>query len=197
MSSAGQGQWRSSLLRTPANAPFIHWLRDRGSLTARIQARGRFAVRVLRQGLGLPTADEARRLGIEPGVLAWIREVALLCDEQLVVFAHTVLPRRPRGPLHVWLARLGNRSLGALLFAHPGFRRGQINFKRLDRRHALFAPALHALQLTGRRYRHPVGASLALPFWRRNRYWSAKCSRRGYCCEHRQKSTVKALPEAS
>ena len=146
--SAGQGQWRSSLLRTPANAPFIHWLRDRGSLTARIQARGRFAVRVLRQGLGLPTSDEAQRLGIAIGSMAWIREVALLCDDQLVVFAHTVLPYRPRGPLHVWLARLGNRSLGALLFSHPGFRRGQMNFKRLDRRQALFVPALTALHLS-------------------------------------------------
>ena len=148
-SKASQGAWRSRLLRTPANVAFIPWLRDRASLTARIQARGGFAVRVLRQGLGLPTTDEARRLGIGPSVLAWIREVALLCDEQVVVFAHTVLPRRPRGPLQVWLARLGNRSLGALLFAHPGFKRGKINFRRLDNRHALFAPALHALQRDG------------------------------------------------
>jgi chorismate--pyruvate lyase len=104
-------------------------------------------VRVLRQGFGLPTADEARLLGIEPGVWAWVREVALHCDEQRVVFAHTVLPYRPRGPLQLWLERLGNRSLGALLFSHPGFRRGKINYKRLDERHTLFASALGALQL--------------------------------------------------
>ena len=146
-SSPSRGRWRSRLLRTPDNAAFIPWLRDRGSLTARIQARGRFAVRVLRQGLALPTADEARLLVIEPGELAWIREVALLCDERLVVFAHTILPYRPCGPLQVWLARLGNRSLGALLFSHPGFRRGRISFKRLDGHHPLFAPALSALQL--------------------------------------------------
>jgi chorismate--pyruvate lyase len=146
-SKASQGPWRSRLLRTPDNVAFIPWLRDRGSLTARIQARGRFAVRVLRQGFGLPTADEARLLGIEPGVRAWVREVALHCDEQRVVFAHTVLPYRPRGPLQLWLARLGSRSLGALLFSHPGFRRGKINYKRLDERHTLFASALGALQL--------------------------------------------------
>jgi chorismate-pyruvate lyase len=52
-------------------------LLGRGSLTARIQAKGRFAVRVLRQELGRPTADEALVLGIEPGVQAWVREVAL------------------------------------------------------------------------------------------------------------------------
>lgn len=151
MSIARRQAWRESLLRTTdsARAPFNDWLRGRGSLTARIQAKGRFAVRVLRQELGTPTADEARVLGIEPGVQAWVREVALFCDDQIVVFAHTVLPRRPRGPLTVWLARLGNRSLGALLFSHPGFTRGQLTFNRLDHRHALFEPALTALQLDG------------------------------------------------
>lgn len=135
------------MLRTAANKTFIAWLRDRGSLTARIQARGRFAVRVLRQGLGIPTADEALALGLSPGVRAWIREVALFCDGRIVVFAHTVLPCRPGGPLTGWLARLGSRSLGALLFSHAGFTRGPMNFTRLDCRHGLFLPALAAMQL--------------------------------------------------
>lgn len=52
--------------------------------------------------------------------------------------------------LTLWLARLGNRSLGALLFAHAGFIRGAMNFNRIDRQHALFAPAVHALQLADR-----------------------------------------------
>jgi chorismate--pyruvate lyase len=47
--------------------------------------------------------------------------VALFCDDQIVVFAHTVLPCQPRGPLTLWLKRLGSRSLGALLFAMPDF----------------------------------------------------------------------------
>ena len=149
MNIARRQVWRPSLPRTADSTPLLGWLHDRGSLTARIQSRGRFAVRVLRQGLGIPTADEARLLGLDPGVHAWVREVALSCNEQIVVFAHTVLPRRPRGPLTVWLARLGNRSLGALLFSHPGFTRSQLAFKRLDHRHALFEPALTALQLDG------------------------------------------------
>lgn len=80
-------------------------------------------------------------LGIEPRVLVRVREVALFCNGQLVVFAHTVLPYRPRGVLTVWLARLGTRSLGALLFSHVGCRRGAMQFRRIDRRHALFAHA--------------------------------------------------------
>ncbi|MBL8397057.1 MAG: chorismate lyase [Candidatus Accumulibacter sp.] len=121
------------------------WLRDRGSLTARLQQRGTFAVRVLRQGLAIPTDDEALVLQCLPGRRAWIREVTLYCAGRRVVFAHTVLPYRPRGVLTRWLARLGNRSLGAMLFSHAGIRRGRMQFKRLDARHPLFALAWQAL----------------------------------------------------
>lgn len=133
--------WRATLLRTADNTVLRDWLRDRGSLTARLQSRGDFSLRVLSQRLCRPTADEAAMLGIEPQVLARVREVALSCDGQLVVFAHTVLPYRPRGVLTVWLARLGARSLGALLFSHVGCRRGAMQFRRIDHRHALFAHA--------------------------------------------------------
>ncbi len=150
MQLADQPRWRGSLLRTADGLPFRHWLLDRGSLTARIQGRGRFAVRVLRQGRARPTADEALALGLAGGVNAWVREVALSCDDQTVVFAHTALPCWPRGPLTLWLKRLGSRSLGALLFAHAGFIRGAMNFNRIDRRHELFAPAVSALQLAER-----------------------------------------------
>jgi chorismate--pyruvate lyase len=149
MSAAGGPQWRDRITRTAGTAPLLPWLRDRGSLTARIQSRGRFAVRVLRQQRCQPTADEAQALGLSPAVLAWVREVALSCDGRVVVFAHTVLPCQPRGPLTRWLARLGERSLGALLFANVGFSRGPMKFRRIDHRHALFVPAVQALQFTG------------------------------------------------
>jgi len=133
------------LLRSAGDDGWRDWLRHRGSLTARLQQLGPFAVRVLRQELAPPTRDEALLLGLPPGQRVWVREVALYCADRRVVFAHTVLPYRPRGRLTGWLARLGNRSLGAMLFAHAGFRRGTMHFKRLDARHALFSPALRAL----------------------------------------------------
>lgn len=147
MSHADRLSWRHNLLRTAENVSFLHWLSDRGSLTARIEARGRFAVRVLRQCLHRTTPDEAWALGLVCGARAWVREVALSCDDRIVVFAHTVLPYRPRGPLTRWLARLGSRSLGALLFSHAGFTRGPMAFKRIDRRDALFSSAIDGLQL--------------------------------------------------
>ena len=139
--------WRA---RPPLGAdgrPFKSWLNDRGSLTARLQSAGRFALAVLGQRLDVPTHDEARRLELAPGRLAWVREVVLYCDDRPLVFAHSVLPRRPRGPMTRWLARLGARSLGALLFAHPCFARGDLAACRLDARHPLFRPAIAALGL--------------------------------------------------
>jgi chorismate--pyruvate lyase len=137
--------WRNVLLRSDENTPYRAWLRDRGSLTVRLQSRGHFSVRLLRQGLAKPTHDEAALFGMRANNLAWVREVALLCDGIEVAFAHTVLPHRPRGPVTRWLARLGSRSLGSLLFAHKGFVRGKIGFKQLDARHPLFLPAQQTL----------------------------------------------------
>ena len=143
MSISTRQAWRAKRLR--CDDRLAGWLRDRGSLTARLQAHGDFAVCLLRQGLARPTHDEAAALGVKRDRLLWVREVALTVDGRALVFAHTVLPCRPRGPLGPAFKRLGNRSLGALLFAHPGFARGPLCCKRLDARHALFAPAVAAL----------------------------------------------------
>ena len=149
MRERSRTKWRERLPRDAGSLPFRPWLGDRGSLTERLQSAGRFAVAVLSQRPGIPTRDEARKLQLEPGRIAWIREVALYCDGRPMVFAHSVLPRRPRGPMTRWLARLGARSLGALLFAHPRFARGDLAACRLDARHPLFRPAVAALGLAG------------------------------------------------
>lgn len=140
--------WRRKLPHSTDNIHFIDWLRDRGSLTERLQARGSFAVKLLRQGLGRPTIDEACALDIERKQVAWVREVALYCNDRPLVFAHTVLAYRPRGAMTGWLARLGNRSLGALLFSHAGFKRGTISVRRIDHRHSLFRRAVEAMALS-------------------------------------------------
>jgi hypothetical protein len=89
---------------------------------------------------GAALADEA----VEGGVgreRAWVREVALECDGVPVIFAHTTLAATGNGRLTRWMSRLGSRSLGSLLFAYPGFRRGAIEFLRLDCRHPLYQRA--------------------------------------------------------
>lgn len=138
-------RWRDrlpALFPTPA---LRDWLREPASLTARLQRHGRFRLQVLRQRLHHANADEAGVLGLQPRSRCRVREVLLHCNDVPVVFAHTVLPIRPRGVLGSWLAGLGGRSLGSLLFAHPGFVRGRLAYARIGPRHPLYARASAAL----------------------------------------------------
>jgi chorismate--pyruvate lyase len=103
-----------------------------------------------------PIADEAKRQQ-----LAQVREVLLECDGVPVIFAHSVLSTASNGRLTRWLAGLGSRSLGSLLFSFPGFKRGKLEFLRLDARHPLYrlaAPwAAGEPQLWARRSEHRLG----------------------------------------
>lgn len=147
MSLHARMAWHTRLPRHEDWRHLRHWLLDRDSLTARLQCCGRFSIALLAQARGTPTGDECALLGLRQGRRAWIREVSLSVDDNPVVFAHTVLPMEPRGPLTRWLARLGSRSLGSMLFAHPGFSRGRIVCHALDTRHTLYHRAITALRL--------------------------------------------------
>jgi chorismate--pyruvate lyase len=163
-------RWRSRLFPGPRNSRLASWLTEPGSLTARCEGGCRhFRVRVLAQGRARPMADEAGLFGLPRGQeKAWAREVLLECDGVPVIYAHTVLSATPRGRMTRWLAGLGSRSLGSLLFAHPGFSRGPIEYRRLDRRHPLFRRAAQALagdrasQLWARRSAHSLGDQTVL-----------------------------------
>lgn len=130
----------------PAHCPYRPWLVDHGSLTRRIQAHcPAFSVRGLRSGPGKACRDEAARIGLAPRELALLREVHLYCGETPVVFAHSVIPRAGlRGPWH-GLSGLGSRPLGAALFANPLVKRTPLQFKKLNRRHALYRRACRIL----------------------------------------------------
>lgn len=139
--------WHRRLPRGNESPHLRNWLLDDGSLTARLQGQGRFSLERLSQGLAIPLVDEVQPLGIASGKRARIREVVLRVDSEPRVFAHTVLPRMPRGPVTRWLARLGARSLGSMLFSHPGFWRAPLACRALDARHPLHRLAIEALQL--------------------------------------------------
>lgn len=142
--------WRSRLVHGAGNRHFFSWLTEADSLTARCQAACRhFGIRLLFCGRRRPLPDECAFFGLRRQQWAWSREVLLECDGVPVIFAHTALPLQPRGRLTRWLAGLGSRSLGSLLFAYPGFERGGIEFVRLDARHPLFRRAATAAALAG------------------------------------------------
>jgi chorismate lyase len=125
--------------RLPAGAgPYRPWLTDRGSLTSRVVARcAHFSVQVVFQGLRRPDRDESFVFSAGRRRRVLVREVFLRCADTPVVFAHTVLePQDVRG---AWrsVAGLGNRPLGAALFADPRVRRYALHQKKIGRHHEL------------------------------------------------------------
>ncbi|MDR1994998.1 chorismate lyase [Azonexus sp.] len=145
-------------------APVLRrWLTEPDSLTARCQCHCReFRIRPLCQARMMPLAEEERARGCLP-----VREVLLECDGVPVVFAHSALSTVRDGRLARWFAGLGSRSLGSLLFAHPGFRREPIEYCRLFPGHPLHR-RLCALSgrdwpvLWARRSRHYFGGASVL-----------------------------------
>ena len=119
--------------------PYRRWLTLPGSLTHALISRcPGFNVRRLHQGMGLPFRDETATLGLASGRLALLRDVRLNCGETPLVYAHSVIPRDGLDGPWRHLAGLGNRPLGAALFADPRIRRGTLHYLRLDRRHPLY-----------------------------------------------------------
>lgn len=117
------------------------WLFDPGSLTSRIitACKGRFSVQVLSVQRGLPRLDETLALHMRDRNQALVRQVLLYCNDVPWVYARTVIPLTSlRGPLR-GLTRLGNKPLGAVLFANRTMRRSAIEVTRLMPQHPCYA----------------------------------------------------------
>lgn len=114
------------------DAATLRWIRDPGSLTARLQARagGDFRVRLTRLVWARPRLDECLALRIPAGEWALVREVVLLGRGEAWVMARSVLPRSTLTGRNRQLRRLGTRPLGAFLFRDPGLRRDQVRVVR-------------------------------------------------------------------
>lgn len=144
-SHARKPRWRDwALLRRGQVPPVLRdWLLDRGSLTRHVvqDCSGAFRVQVQRQVWGHPLPSEQRLLGLRHGTLALVREVELRCAERPWVFAKTLIPATTLRGGRRRLARLGDRPLGAVLFADPQVRRERVEIAMLLPRHILFRQA--------------------------------------------------------
>ncbi|MFT3734180.1 MAG: chorismate lyase [Rhodocyclaceae bacterium] len=150
-----RGRW--SCPPPSAAHPLHSWLTDRASLTARLQRRcARLTVRVLSQHQTSVHRDESLLLGARPGQRVVLREVLLLADGIPVVYARSLLARHSLRRAWGVFAGIGNRPLGAALFADPQVRRGALTQRRLDGRDSRHARACAA-----------AGISLGEPLWAR------------------------------
>ncbi|GAB4352967.1 MAG: chorismate lyase [Gammaproteobacteria bacterium] len=149
----GKGQLRRGATgwrRTGRETGPWRWLRDAGSLTARLRAGcpGPFRVRVVHHSLARPQSDEAALLGLRRAEQALVREVVLTTGGVPRVFARSVVPLRTlRRMGH--LGRIGCRPLGAKLFADGSLRRRLVQCTRLRRGHPLRVRATASVAMRG------------------------------------------------
>lgn len=133
--------------RLSAGCALRAWLEDTGSLTKKVREAcdGHFSVEVRQQGSGKCLFDEAKLLDITRTRYAVIREVALRCDETPWVFARTIIPMKSLSGPARRLTMLGNKPLGAVLFADPSVHRGRTQYTHLTPGQELFESAVVGL----------------------------------------------------
>jgi chorismate--pyruvate lyase len=90
--------------------------------------------------------DEAKILNIPQQQSALLREVLLLDQQQPLIFAHSVLPDKSVRGAWLGLSRLGNKPLGAALFSDPQVTRTPLEYKKINRQHALYRQAIKHLE---------------------------------------------------
>lgn len=143
-------RWSPHMNGIGASAEMRAWLSDRSSLTKKLMMRSqRFRVQRLRQANGLCLRDECGAVGLPRRLMVREREVILRCDEQPVVFAHTVMPLSSNAADWPFFSTLGERSLGTTLFGDPKVERGELEYATLHSSHPLVRRAMKA---TGRHY---------------------------------------------
>ena len=177
---------RSQWLKKPIlSGAYRKWLIDSGSLTARLRARYKdFAVKPVLLKNAKSFTDESALLGLKASQHALIREVLLMGNNQPVVFAHSVLPRVSLRGAWNGLGRLGNKPLGATLFANPKVKRTPLEYKKLPKHHPIsmrVSRVNNQLQLV-----YSTGTTLAVAehlqtspkaLWARRSVFSLNCAR--------------------
>ena len=157
--------------------PSRYWLSDDGSLTGRLiqSRRGPFRVQRLYQGWEEPLLSERQLLGMASRQLALVREVTLLLADQPVVFARSVFPITSLTGSLTHLRRLQNKSLGAILFQHPGMHRWPFELAHMPGNSDYLPDSLHQAEPAwGRRSRFEIqgkGLMVSEVFLRRFEPW--------------------------
>ncbi len=146
--------WRSPPIGLLRASKLYPWLRDSGSLSARIhQHFVNFNLIRLNQKLAPAHADEAALLGVRMSTGVLVREVILRDGETPLIFAHTVVTRDAAQSAWHALRSLGTRPLAQLLFNDKQIISGHLSYRHLNTVHPLMAKINAALpQLKPRRY---------------------------------------------
>jgi len=135
----GQRWYRRHQLFNQSIPPsLLPWLFDTSSLTARLieLCDDGFSVRVLSQNWQKLDTDEASAMALKNVNSALVRQVLLCCGGQPLVYARTVIPVTTIQGAQRRYANMGNRPLGAMLFADRTMRREAVEVGVLPAAHA-------------------------------------------------------------
>ena len=125
------------------------WLTRGGSLTAHLRTLGAVAVRVTREAVDQPWADECCALSVAPRAPVWVREVVLSVDATPFVVAHSIAPVAASTGVWQAMRRLRTRPLAELLYSDSSVARSALVSRRLTARHPLYALAQPELDAHG------------------------------------------------
>jgi chorismate--pyruvate lyase len=119
--------WHDNLSQVPTQ------LRATGSMTHYMQQRSErcFQVKLLAQTWQNPRSSEALALSISKYSSVLLREVYLLCDDVVCMFARCLFPTDALFGKSWQLQYLGEKPLGELLFNDPKLRRSPFEFALL------------------------------------------------------------------
>ncbi|AIP20923.1 chorismate--pyruvate lyase [Burkholderia pseudomallei] len=141
---AADAHWRETP-RPGASSAQKDWLTRGGSLTAHLARLGRVTVRVTRETVAAPWADEHRALACASRAPVWVREVVLAVDGAPFVAAHSIAPLAASKGVWQAMRRLRTRPLAELLYSDPEVTRSALVSRRVLAGHPLFSLASLAL----------------------------------------------------
>jgi len=144
---------RHQLFNQSIQTSLSPWLFDASSLTARLIALyGKdFSVRVISQRWQKLNSEEAAAMALNGVRSALVRQVLLCAGDTPLVYARTVIPATTIQGAQRRYANMGNRPLGAMLFADRTMRREAVQVAMLPVKHTAHQYAKTDEPVWGRR----------------------------------------------
>ncbi|OGT31753.1 MAG: hypothetical protein A3E87_02095 [Gammaproteobacteria bacterium RIFCSPHIGHO2_12_FULL_35_23] len=135
--------WQSTLSSTHISEPLREWLTNKGSLTKRLQEvdAEHFSINLLSEAWKPIEQEEQSLLKVTQDELVKIRQVYLCCFNQPWVFGKTLISEKLANNPELNLNKLGNNSIGSLLFAKKAVR-SEFEFCLLSAKDILYQQAI-------------------------------------------------------
>ena len=142
-------QDKDSVEKNINNEQIKQFLFHEGSLTQLIQqyCTGSFSVEVIAESWQLPIGDEAALLSLD-NETSFIRKSLLKNNEQVLVYARTIIPKDTLTGKNEILTSLGEKPLGDVLFSDESTYRSEIRYAKIPVDCELHDEAIKKLNIT-------------------------------------------------